>query len=576
MHAHGEKRNLRQGRRQEGVALRPATAVAVPGGLAAGALLALQRTAGNAAVLRALAAQRHVHGAGCGDLDPVPVQRSPVHEVLRSSGRPLDTTTRTEMEARLGADFSDVRIHTDVAAQRSAAGLGARAYTSGNHVVIGQGGGDRHTLAHELVHVIQQSRGPVAGTPTADRLSVSDPSDAYEREAEAEATRALSGPLSVRTASGDGARGDRQETVLGRVQCAPARENLPLQRLAIGDAPATWENQPVRRSGEGADGVYFVGPAGQEVVIKPLWSTGTVEYAHQFLEHMGLSAPRTVRYAANSPEGQVIGNLLRSNASAGRTPTEISDQLDRSRAFLVMEVVQGASLQSMGDNEAQQYLADDAALRQTGRMMVVDAFLGNDDRAVGPRVNLGNFLYQVATDIAPPQIHAVDNDSKFPAPGVATTRAGRKTLDNALLGKLTYIDELRRPADDNPFIARFLTRLRGAHRNSPQVIAVLDDTARLDVIKALISQGITSAFADLAAVFTEHTDLVRAIGSGYDQESAQDRSVSGAKAAAKYIKDTQSGMPQGQAAQQLVAYVEHRLRKDKLPAGLKWITKLIG
>jgi hypothetical protein len=40
---------------------------------------------------------------------------------------------------------------------------GARAYTSGNHVVIGDGGADKHTVAHELTHVIQQRQGPVAG-----------------------------------------------------------------------------------------------------------------------------------------------------------------------------------------------------------------------------------------------------------------------------------------------------------------------------------------------------------------------------------------------------------------------------
>ncbi|MBB4927576.1 hypothetical protein FHR34_006671 [Kitasatospora kifunensis] len=135
-----------------------------------------------------------------GDTDPVrppaqPVQRSLVHQVLRTAGRPLDGATRHEMESRLGADFSDVRLHTGSTARASAAEVGARAYTSGNHVVLGDGGGDRHTLAHELTHVIQQRHGPVAGTDNGDGLKVSDPSDRHEREAEANATRALSAPL---------------------------------------------------------------------------------------------------------------------------------------------------------------------------------------------------------------------------------------------------------------------------------------------------------------------------------------------------------------------------------------------
>ncbi|MFI8519347.1 DUF4157 domain-containing protein [Streptomyces sp. NPDC085481] len=173
------------------------------------ALLALQGSAGNAAVVQMVRQAghsgrpdlaRHQHDDGCGHHRPgqAPVQRSTVPGVLRSGGRPLDEATRTDMESRMGADFSDVRIHDDAAAQRSAAEIGARAYTSGNHVVIGDGGGDRHTLAHELTHVIQQRQGPVAGTDDGSGLRVSDPSDRFERAAEANARRVLSGPAPVR------------------------------------------------------------------------------------------------------------------------------------------------------------------------------------------------------------------------------------------------------------------------------------------------------------------------------------------------------------------------------------------
>ena len=163
------------------------------------AVLALQRAVGNAAVARMIEESRHQHGAGCGHPQPAtaataPVQRSAVHDVLRTGGSPLDNATRADMESRLGADFSDVRIHNDSAARASAAEVGARAYTSGNHVVVGGGGTDKHTLAHELTHVIQQRQGPVAGTDNGSGLQVSDPSDRFERAAEANATRAMSGP----------------------------------------------------------------------------------------------------------------------------------------------------------------------------------------------------------------------------------------------------------------------------------------------------------------------------------------------------------------------------------------------
>ncbi|WP_406131401.1 DUF4765 family protein [Streptomyces sp. NBC_00989] len=158
-----------------------------------GDLMALQRSIGNAAVVQLLAAQQaeeeHQHREGCGHQ---PVQRSAAEEVLRSAGRPLESAKRTEMEARLGADFSDVTVHTDAVAQRSTAELGARAWTSGNHVVIGKDGGDDHTLAHELTHVIQQRSGPVDGTVAGDGLKVSDPGDRFEKAAEANASRAMS------------------------------------------------------------------------------------------------------------------------------------------------------------------------------------------------------------------------------------------------------------------------------------------------------------------------------------------------------------------------------------------------
>ncbi|RKT88669.1 protein of unknown function [Saccharopolyspora antimicrobica] len=179
-HDNAERESAPKARPVETDTTGPATA---PG--SAAHVLHLQRTLGNAAVARMIGAQHS---------DDAQVQRSTVHDVLRSPGQALDTSVRTDMEARFGADFSNVRLHTDTTAQRSAAELGARAYTSGNHIVVGSGGADNHTLAHELTHVLQQRSGPVAGTDNGDGLKVSDPSDRFEREAEATARRVLENP----------------------------------------------------------------------------------------------------------------------------------------------------------------------------------------------------------------------------------------------------------------------------------------------------------------------------------------------------------------------------------------------
>ena len=163
-------------------------------------VLELQRLIGNAAVSELL-----------GGAESAERQSAAVGEVLSSPGRPLDEPVRADMEARLGADFSDVRVHTDGAAHESAESVAAHAYTSGSHIVFQRGGynpasdAGRHVLAHELTHVIQQRHGPVAGADTGGGLAISDPSDRFEREAERTAAAAVTGaqvsPITTTVAS---------------------------------------------------------------------------------------------------------------------------------------------------------------------------------------------------------------------------------------------------------------------------------------------------------------------------------------------------------------------------------------
>ena len=68
---------------------------------------------------------------------------------------------KSAMGRKLGADFSSVRIHTDAAARAKADSMGAEAYTSGKDVYFGSEGQNARTVAHELVHTVQQ--GEVSG-----------------------------------------------------------------------------------------------------------------------------------------------------------------------------------------------------------------------------------------------------------------------------------------------------------------------------------------------------------------------------------------------------------------------------
>jgi hypothetical protein len=134
-----------------------------------------------------------------------------VHEVLRSSGQPLDARTRAFMEPRFGHDFSKVRVHTDARAAESAHAVSAHAYTVGNHIVFAQppsrSGAGASLLAHELTHVVQQ--GGAGGA--ASSLRVGETGTPAEREAErvsnavvsqrGASNPAISSPASIQRAS---------------------------------------------------------------------------------------------------------------------------------------------------------------------------------------------------------------------------------------------------------------------------------------------------------------------------------------------------------------------------------------
>jgi hypothetical protein len=97
-------------------------------------------------------------------------------------GNQIEASTLNFMQSRFGADFSDVRIHTDQTAAQMNGELNARAFAFGKDIFFNQGhyqpGSDhgKHLLAHELTHTLQQAGasqtirrasfgGPTTGVP---------------------------------------------------------------------------------------------------------------------------------------------------------------------------------------------------------------------------------------------------------------------------------------------------------------------------------------------------------------------------------------------------------------------------
>jgi len=82
---------------------------------------------------------------------------------LNGGGQSLPDEVRSFYEPRFGYDFSNVRVHTDSVAAKSAQSINALAYTSGNNIVFNSGqyfpatDAGKRLLGHELTHVIQQA-----------------------------------------------------------------------------------------------------------------------------------------------------------------------------------------------------------------------------------------------------------------------------------------------------------------------------------------------------------------------------------------------------------------------------------
>ncbi|WP_236618869.1 DUF4157 domain-containing protein [Acaryochloris sp. CCMEE 5410] len=82
----------------------------------------------------------------------------------RGGGQPLDAGLQQPMGQAMGADFSGVRVHTDVQSDQLNQSIQARAFTTGQDVFFRQGEYQptqpvgQELIAHELTHVVQQQK----------------------------------------------------------------------------------------------------------------------------------------------------------------------------------------------------------------------------------------------------------------------------------------------------------------------------------------------------------------------------------------------------------------------------------
>jgi hypothetical protein len=123
-------------------------------------------------------------GAGIMDTGEVHPSVQSTIDSTRGGGSELDGGVAERLSPSLG-DLSDVRVHTDETSHELNHAVSARAFATGTDVYFAPDqykpnttDGDR-LIAHELAHVVQQR-----GAPTSGPLTVSNPGDSMEREAD--------------------------------------------------------------------------------------------------------------------------------------------------------------------------------------------------------------------------------------------------------------------------------------------------------------------------------------------------------------------------------------------------------
>src|ERR1044072_2792491 len=88
-------------------------------------------------------------------------------ESSKGNGQPLPENVQQEMGSKMGADFSNVKVHTGSNAHAMNEEVNARAFAHGNDVYFKQGEynpasiQEKELLAHELVHTVQQGNSGV-------------------------------------------------------------------------------------------------------------------------------------------------------------------------------------------------------------------------------------------------------------------------------------------------------------------------------------------------------------------------------------------------------------------------------
>lgn len=185
------------------------------------------------------------------------VQRKP--QIPSGGGAPLPGPVKSKMEGKLGADLSNVKIHTGGDSEKASEDLNAKAFTVGNDVHFGSGQFDPSSkegeklIAHELTHVVQGQRGGGDGDAQraeeneaesesdavegadGEALEVSNPDEPAEKEADEVSEKVVEGEESAVATEGTG------DDAAKRAQRKPASAAVKRKVFRAENPDAAWE-----------------------------------------------------------------------------------------------------------------------------------------------------------------------------------------------------------------------------------------------------------------------------------------------------------------------------------------------
>jgi uncharacterized protein DUF4157 len=284
------------------------------------------------------------------------------------------------MQARLGHDFSGIRVHTGPDARQAAREMEATAFTRGDDIVLGadadrpgSAGGDR-LLRHELAHVVQQRE----AAHVAD--GVSAPGDAAEH-----AAHAVAGGGSVLKAAGTVAAVQRQ--------AAPGKEKAAVTRADVQAALADYLTKVMQE--QGGQTLHNTEQVKQAVLMLFKGNPMGMAQAQAWLAGVALPgdpAEFAAQVAHLLPEVIPAENLGPLHAPVKQTPDRRPKTAGEVAGAAVADPVVTPLARKLPIPKDQQDKVIDAARSAVaaGLVAIVDQVMGNMGVAAGPQAGIHN------------------------------------------------------------------------------------------------------------------------------------------------------------------------------------------